>query len=161
MCSVNDCPVALESNIEFDAYIAANQHNVLNKNHQTASDIALSHLTNILRSTSVQSRAGVRTFTQRQATFSPDLSLSIHYESFLSPSWTLRKRKFSNSMSEFLEQVWHESTKTSSRIASEHIQEQIWSMRNKQWNQAVPRTRISFKKTKLNIAFENKTKNVG
>lgn len=116
-----------------DTHIAANQHQIPIETRRTANDIARNHLTDILRSTSTQSRAEARTILQHQDTTSYDLSLSAHYEPFSSPGWAIRTRKLGNPMGEkvkdFIEQIWRDSVKANLRITPENIQEQIRSKR--------------------------------
>lgn len=116
-----------------DTHIAANQHQIPIETRRTTNDIARTHLTDILRSTSTQSRAEARMILQHQDTASYDLSLSAHYEPFSSPGWAIRTRKLSNPMSEkvkdFIEQVWRDSIKANLRVTPETIQEQIRSKR--------------------------------
>ena len=116
-----------------DTHIAANQHQVPFETRRTANDIARTHLTDILRSTSTQSRTEARMILQHQDTASYDLSLSSHYEPFSSPGWAIRTRKLRNPMGEkvkdFIEQIWRDSVKANLRITPENIQEQIRSKR--------------------------------
>ena len=163
MCPVTNCIATFESNIGLDAHIAVNQCNVSNENRQIRNDIARAHVTNILRSTSVQSRAETRTVIQHQATFSPNLLLSTHYASSSSTGWPIRTLKLSNPMSlkvkNFLEQAWQESINTNSRIAIEYIQEQIRSMRDKnginlfQTHEYPTKNQIKYRLRKLNEEY--------
>jgi hypothetical protein len=134
LCSVSGCTAAFESSIELDAHIAANQHHIPRETPRTANDIARLHLNEVLRSTSVQSSRETRTILQQQTNSSNDLSQSAHYKSFSSSGWALRVRKLSNPMGEpvknFIEQMWLDSLKTSSRITAEKVQEQIRTKRD-------------------------------
>ena len=108
ICPVTGRTATFESSIELDVHIAANQHDVPNEHPRTANDIAQAHLTDILRSTSMQSSTETRAIIQQQNISSSDLSLSAHYKYFWSSGWALRTRKLGNPMSEkvkdFLEQ---------------------------------------------------------
>jgi hypothetical protein len=158
---VTGCTATFESNIDLDTHIAANQHDILNEIPRTANDIARVHLTDILRTTTTQSRVEASTILQHQ--HAGDLSLSAHYESFSSPGWALRTRKLGNPMGEevknFVEQMWHESIKTKSRITPEHILEQIRSKRDNngakffQTHQYPTKNQIKYRFRKLNNQY--------
>ena len=129
ICPVTGCTATIESSIELDVHIAANQHDIPNKHPRTANDIARVQVNNILRLTSMQSSADTRAIIQQQDISSSDLSLSAHYKCFSSSGCARRTRKFGNPMSEkvkdFLEQLWHDSIKTNTRITPENIQKLI------------------------------------
>ena len=126
---VTGCTATFGSSIELDVHIAANKHDILNEYSRTANDIARAHLTNILRSTSMRSSTETRAIVQQQDISSSDLSLSARYKYFSSSGWALRTHKLGNPMSKkvknFLEQLWHDSIKTNTRIIPEKIQKLI------------------------------------
>ncbi|CAF4225837.1 unnamed protein product [Rotaria magnacalcarata] len=56
LCPVSDCTASFESNADLESHIAANLHNVPDKQRRTANDIARLHLTELIRTTAIDSQ---------------------------------------------------------------------------------------------------------
>lgn len=132
LCPVRGCTASFESNVELDSHVASNQHFILKSIPRTANDIARVHLTEILRSTRSQTRAQAVPRSQDAATC--DFSNSFHNNYISICGWALRKRKLGKPMSEtvrdFIEQLWLKAHETHSRFSPENIQEELRAKRH-------------------------------
>ena len=129
LCPVTDCMASFESNPDLDLHIAANLHNVSDKQRLTANDVARMHLTELIRTTNADSQQQATPIFNSQDISHVDLTKSTHYERFLSAGWGLRTSKHTKPMSEnvknFIEKLWLHSQKSHSKLTSQKIQQQI------------------------------------
>ncbi|CAF2059693.1 unnamed protein product [Rotaria magnacalcarata] len=134
LCPVSDCTASFESNADLESHIAANLHNVPDKQRRTANDIARLHLTELIRTTAIDSQQQVTSIFHSQDMLHIDLTKSVHYEKFSSVGWGLRSRKHRNPMSEnvknFMEKLWIDSRKSHSKLTPQQIQQQIRTKRD-------------------------------
>ena len=100
---------------------------------QTANDIARQHLTELIRTTSVETQEQVKSIFHSQNKSLADVTNSTHYEKFSSVGWALRTRKHNNPMSDnvktYMKKLWLESQQSHSKLTAEQIQQQIRTMR--------------------------------
>lgn len=131
---MSDCMASFESNSDMESHIAANLRNVPDKQRRTANDVARMHLTELIRTTSIDSQQQTTSIFQSQDMLHADLTKSAHYEKFSSAGWGLRIRQHTNPMSEnvknFIEKLWLDSRKSHSKITPQQIQQEIRTKRN-------------------------------
>ena len=134
MCPVGGCTTTFESNTELESHIAANLHNVPQNQPRTANDIARLHLTELIRTTSIDAQEQARLIFHSQDMSHVDLTNSTHYEKFSSVGWSLRTRKHTNPMSDkvknFIESLWLDSKQSRSRLTAQQMQQQIRTKRD-------------------------------
>ena len=134
LCPVNDCTASFESNADLESHIAANLHNVPDKQRRTANDIARLHLTELIRTTTIDLQQQATSIFHIQGMLHVDLTKSVQYERFASAGWGLRLRKHTNPMSEkvknHMEKLWLDSQKSHSKLTPQQIQQQIRTKRD-------------------------------
>ena len=120
---------AFESDADLDSHIAANLHDVPQNKRRTANDIARLHLTELIRTASIDTRENIKFIINTQNTTHIDLTKSEHYEKFSSLGWGLRTRKHTNPMSEkvkdYIEKLWLDSQDSRAKLNIQQIQQQI------------------------------------
>ena len=84
---MTDCMASFVSNCDLDLHIAANLHNVPDKQRLTANDVARMHLTELIRTINTDSRQQATSIFNSQDTSHVDLKKSTHYERFSSVGW--------------------------------------------------------------------------
>ena len=133
LCPVSGCTATFESNVDLESHIAANLHNVQQNPHQTANDIARLHLTELIRTTSVETQEQVRSIFHSQDKPFTDITKSTRYEKFSSVGWALRTRKRNNpvtdNVKDYMKKLWLASQQSHSRLTAEQIQQQIRTKR--------------------------------
>jgi hypothetical protein len=131
---VSGCTATFESNTELELHIATNLHQVQQNQPRTANDIARLHLTELIRTTSIDTQEQARSIFHSQETSYVDLTTSGHYERFSSVGWALRTRKHTNPMSDnvknFIEKLWLDSQQSRSRLTVQQMQQQIRTKRD-------------------------------
>jgi hypothetical protein len=134
LCPVSGCTATFESNTELESHIAANLHNIEENERRTTNDTARLHLTEILRTTNINTQTQTQTILQSQDVSNIDLTKSDYYERFSSAGWALRTRKHTNPVSakveNFIENLWLNSQETQSKLTPEQIQQQIRTNRD-------------------------------
>ena len=133
-CPVTNCTITFETNDELDAHIAANLHAIPEDVPRTTNDIARTHLTELLRSTSLQLNRETQTILQHQNICGYDVSSSFHYRFVSACGCGLRTRRPGKPMSEkvknFIEQLWLDTIRNDSSITPENIQQQMRTKRD-------------------------------
>ena len=128
-CPVSNCTVTFETNKELDANIAIDLHIIPEDVPRTINDIARIHLTELLRTSSLQSNTEAPAILQHQSADGYDNSLSFYYKLVSHYGWALRTPKLgkpmSNKVKDFIEQLWLDSIRNDSRITPENIEQQI------------------------------------
>ena len=134
LCPVIDCMASFESNSDLDSHIAANLHNIPDKQRLTANDVARMHLTEVIRTTNTDFQQHATSIFNSQDISDVDLTKSTHYERLSSAGWGLRTRKHTNPMSEnvknFIEKLWLDARKSHSKLTPQQIQQQIRTKRD-------------------------------
>ena len=109
-------------------------HNKQQNARRTTNDIARLHLTEIIRTTSIDKQEQTKNIIQSQNTSHIDFSRSACYKSFASAGWALRTRKHTNPMTDqvknFIEKFWLNSQETRSKLTPQQIQQQIRTIRD-------------------------------
>ena len=102
--------MTFETNKELDTHIAADLHIIPEDVPRTINDIAKIHLTELLRSTSLQSNTEAQAILQHQSADGYDISSSFYYKFVSHYGWALRTGKLgipmSDKMKDFIEQLW-------------------------------------------------------
>ena len=133
-CPVSNCTMTFETNKELDAHIAIDLHIITEDVPRTINDIARILLTELLRTTSLQSNTEAQAILQHQSADGYDISSSFYYKFVSHYGWALRTRKLCKSMSDkvkdFIEQLWLDSIRNDTRITPENIQQQIRTKRD-------------------------------
>ena len=126
--------MTFETNKEFDTHIAANLHIVPEDVPRTINDTAKIHLTELLRSTSLQSNTEAQAILQHQSADAYDISASFYYKFVSHYGWAVRTRKLGKPMNDkvkdFIQQLWLDSIRNDTRITPENIQQQIRTQRD-------------------------------
>ena len=117
--------MTFETNNELDAHIAAGLHIIPEDIPRTTNYIAKIHLTELLRSTSLQSNTEAQAILQHESADGYDISASFYYKFVSHYGWTQRTRKLGKPMSDkvkdFIEQLWLDSIRNDTRITPENI----------------------------------------
>ena len=133
-CPVGNCTMTFETNKELGAHITIDLHIIPEDVPITINDIARIHLTELLRTTSLQPKTEAQAILQHQSADGCDVSSSFYYKFVSHYGWALRTRKIGKPMSDkekdFIEQLWLDSIRNDSRITPENIQQQIRTKRD-------------------------------
>ena len=131
---MSSCTATFESSTELESHIAGNLHNIQQNARRTTNDIARLHLTEIIRTISIDTQEQTKNITQNQNVLHVDFSKSVYYKSFASVGWALRVRKHTNPMTDqaknFIEKLWINSQETRSKLTPQQIQQQIRTKRD-------------------------------
>ena len=158
---------SFESNSDLGSHAASNFINVPDKQRRTANDVARMHLTELIRTTSIDSQQQATLIFNGQSMSHIDLTNSAHYETFSSAGWILRTRKHTNPMSEnmksFIEKLWLESQKSHSKLT---LQQNIHTKRDDngekffQTNEYPTLSQVKYRSRKIaqkyGVTFKNK-----
>ena len=134
LCPVTDCMASFGSYSDLNPHIVANLHNIPDKQRLTVNDVARMHLTEVIRTTNIDSQQRAISIFNSQDISHVDLTKSTHYERFSSARWGLRTRKHTSPMNEnvknFFEKLWLDSQKSYSKLTRQQIQQQIRTKRD-------------------------------
>ena len=83
-CFVSGCTATFETSEELELHIAANLHNIEPNTQRATNDIARGYLTEIIRTTKIDTQERTKDTIQSQNVLHADFSKSAYYKSFTS-----------------------------------------------------------------------------